>query len=229
MINKFWSKNDNQVVDEISQSLSYSFDNLFHWIACFIYLKAALVLPYLFNKNFYTDNEEIMQQYNQTNKRLKYLNWVNNALISLGFIEVIPTLVAPNKGAMFYLVSSIALELQLFFSCGAMVYALWRIKNSMSLMQNILPRKNLMITHVTLMVLIVVTALGFYIAQTIYLRNSCDALLTQSTFRICNVSANTLEAFNAAYTAVDAATYALILYMTFKFLVPPEKIAIAPS
>ena len=47
------------VVSTTSQSISYSFDNLFHWISCFIYLKAALVLPYLFDNKFYSDNEDI--------------------------------------------------------------------------------------------------------------------------------------------------------------------------
>lgn len=53
-----WNKKTCGNIEEatVAQSISYSFDNLFHWIACFIYLKAAIVMPYLFDKNFYTDN-----------------------------------------------------------------------------------------------------------------------------------------------------------------------------
>jgi hypothetical protein len=180
----------------------------------------------LFDKDFYTDNEEILIKYNQTNRRLKYLNWFNNALISIGFIEVIPTLIAPNKGGFFYLLSSIILELQLIFSCVVMVYALWRIYHSINLMQNILPRKCLMLFHLILMILIVVTALGFYLPQYYYFKANCSESLTASNIHECNASANLLEFFNAAYTAVDATVYALILYMTYRFLVPPEKIAV---
>lgn len=87
---KHFSKDSNETVSTITQSVSYSFDNLFHWIACFIYLKAALVLPYLFDKNFYSDNAEILKNYNTTQTKLKWLNWLNNSVIALGFIAVIP-------------------------------------------------------------------------------------------------------------------------------------------
>jgi hypothetical protein len=88
---KHFSKDTlNETVSTITQSVSYSFDNLFHWIACFIYLKAALVLPYLFDKNFYSDNAEILKNYNTTQTKLKWVNWLNNSVIALGFIAVIP-------------------------------------------------------------------------------------------------------------------------------------------
>lgn len=88
---KHFSKDTSNVaVSTITQSVSYSFDNLFHWIACFIYLKAALVLPYLFDKNFYSDNAEILKNYNTTQTKLKWVNWLNNSVIALGFIAVIP-------------------------------------------------------------------------------------------------------------------------------------------
>lgn len=63
LINENVAANYSATVATISQSIAYSFDNLFHWIACFIYLKAAYTMPYLFNKNFYTQNEEILRDY----------------------------------------------------------------------------------------------------------------------------------------------------------------------
>lgn len=83
-----WGKNSIQI-EAVAQTISYSFDNWFHWITCFIYLKAAYVLPYLFDVNLYTDNEDVANQYRLTNLRLKYLNWLNTGIVMLGFFGAI--------------------------------------------------------------------------------------------------------------------------------------------
>ena len=50
-----------------------------------MYLKAAYILPYLFDANLYTENEDVANRYRLTNLRLKYLNWLNTAIVMLGF------------------------------------------------------------------------------------------------------------------------------------------------
>jgi hypothetical protein len=95
----------------VTQSVSYSFDNLFHWIACFIYLKAALVLPYLFDKNFYTDNAQLVTNYRKTQLWLRLLNYFNLAIIIFGFISVLPIIFALDIDIGIYTVSQVLLQL----------------------------------------------------------------------------------------------------------------------
>ena len=104
-----------------------------------------------------------------------------------------------------------------------MIYALYRLNRQVKAVQQLLPNTGLLVTHCVLLVLIVVTALGFYVAQYAYFYHECD----QSEFTLasfCVLAANWLELFNGAYTFADALCYALILLMTFKFLVPTEKV-----
>ena len=102
---------DNYIVAEATQSVSYSFDNLFHWIACFIYLKAALVLPYLFDKNFYTDNAQLVANYTKTQLWLRLLNYFNLAIIIFGFISVLPIIFALDIDIGIYTASQVLLQL----------------------------------------------------------------------------------------------------------------------
>lgn len=102
---------DNYIVAEATQSVSYSFDNLFHWIACFIYLKAALVLPYLFDKNFYTDNAQLVSNYTKTQLWLRLLNYFNLAIIIFGFISVLPIIFALDIDIGIYTASQVLLQL----------------------------------------------------------------------------------------------------------------------
>ena len=95
----------------VTQSVSYSFDNLFHWIACFIYLKAALVLPYLFDKNFYTDNAQLVANYRKTQLWLRLLNYFNLAIIIFGFISVLPIIFALDIDIGIYTASQVLLQL----------------------------------------------------------------------------------------------------------------------
>ena len=95
----------------VTQSVSYSFDNLFHWIACFIYLKAALVLPYLFDKNFYTDNAQLVSNYRKTQLWLRLLNYFNLAIIIFGFISVLPIIFALDIDIGIYTASQVLLQL----------------------------------------------------------------------------------------------------------------------
>ena len=165
--NKHFSanKNNNLVISTITQSVSYSFDNLFHWVSAFVYLKAALVLPYLLDKHFYTENEAILVNYNSTQRYLKWLDWGNNSVIAVGFLSVLPMIWTKDLDAQFYTWTSVLLQLQLFFSCGAMIYAIYILNNEIKAIKNILPRTGLMVTHSILLTLIVSTALGFYVTQ----------------------------------------------------------------
>lgn len=40
----------------ISQNMTFSLDSLYHWIICSVYLKAAYVMPYLFNSKLYKND-----------------------------------------------------------------------------------------------------------------------------------------------------------------------------
>ena len=92
-----------------TQSVSYSFDNLFHWIACFIYLKAALVLPFLFDKNFYTDNASLITNYRVTQSWLRKLNYINIGIIIFGFVSILPLIIAPGINTGIYAISQLLL------------------------------------------------------------------------------------------------------------------------
>ena len=161
-------------------------------------------------------------QYNQSQKWLKWMNITNICIITIGFIGIIPMIFSTDLDATWYLATQILLQLQLFFSCGAMVYALNRLNKGIKEIQNILPKTCLLLGHAILLVLIVVTALVFYICQFAYYHKSCDTEPIPS--ERCTVTANLLELSNGLYTLVDALCYGLILYMTYKFLVPTEQL-----
>lgn len=105
-----------------------------------------------------------------------------------------------------------------------MIYALYIFNSEIKTIKNILPRTCLLFKHATLLALIVLTALFFYIFQFIYFGNNCDH--TAEALKECNLSSNLTELFNGLYTIVDALCYALILFMTYKFLIPVENVNI---
>lgn len=98
-----------------------------------------------------------------------------------------------------------------------MVWALYLLNHQIKAIQNILPRTCLLLTHAVLMILIVVFALIFYIAQFSYYGHNCDTIETET--EVCRKAGDWLVGSNAAYTLDDALCYALILYMTYKFLI----------
>ena len=102
---------DNYIVAEATQSVSYSFDNLFHWIACFIYLKAALVMPNLFDKNFYTDNAQLVANYRKTQSYLNILNYVNLGIILICMISALILILAEGQSTSIYFWSQLLLQL----------------------------------------------------------------------------------------------------------------------
>lgn len=121
-------------------------------------------MPYLFDKNFYTDNAKLVRDYHAAQRWLRVLNYLNWLVIVFGFVSVLPLVFAPNHDSDIYFVSQVLLQLQLFFSCFAMIYALHRLNRQVKAVQQLLPRTWLLVTHCVLLVLIVVTALGFYVA-----------------------------------------------------------------
>ena len=100
---------DNETIAAATQSISYSFDNLFHWIACFIYIKAAVVLPYLFDKNFYIDNFQIVKDYRKTQSWLRIVNWMNIGIILICMISASILTIARNETSSIYFWSQLLL------------------------------------------------------------------------------------------------------------------------
>lgn len=74
----------------MAENLAFGFDCLFHWTICHVYLKAALVLPYLFNRKLYSDNLTIHEQYCKTQKRVKWLNYTAIGAVLISFCFIIP-------------------------------------------------------------------------------------------------------------------------------------------
>lgn len=102
-----------------------------------------------------------------------------------------------------------------------MLYALFKMNKGIKAVLKLLPKTGLLVMHAILLVLIVLTALLFYIAQFLYFISDCN---DQPSTPQCIKKSNYLQTFNATYSLIDALCYILILFMTFKFLVPLEKV-----
>jgi hypothetical protein len=203
--------------------VSNSFDSVFHWAACFIYLKASFVLPYLFDKSFYTTNFKLIK-YRKTQQRLKWLNIVNYLVIFLGFIVIVPIIIFNDKlklSSTIYFVSLIPNQTQFMFSCFGMIYAVCKLNQEIKAMRSLVPRNGLLYTHVVLLILNTVTQLLYYLHQYWYFKLGC---FTDLNITRCPKVGDMMMLWNGAWRLTDALSYALILYMMYKFLVPTEKV-----
>ena len=90
-------------------------------------------------------------------------------------------------------------------------------------MLKLLPKTGLLVLHAILLMLIVLTAYLFYIAKFLCFISDCD---DQPLTQECLKKRNYLKTFNAIFSLIDALCYILILVMTFKFLVPLQKVTL---
>lgn len=195
--------------------MSFSFDSLFHWIICSIYLKAAYVMPYLFNLKLYTNNEALQKQYKQTLQRLDWLSNVNIAVLVFACACVLLMLKWPiHSFFVAYFLNTVSFT----FSTFAMIFAVIKLNRSIKEIKSLMPSTCLMLLHTLLLVFLLVSASYCNIYQYLYFETCRNYPEGE-----CSLNKDMLYKSNDAFVATNALTFALILYMTYKFLVPPRE------
>jgi hypothetical protein len=210
-----YRKQDVRLTRLISQNLSFSFDSLFHWITCSVYLKAAYVMPYLFNLKMYTNNEALQKQYRQTLQRLDWLSNVNIAVLVFACACVLPMLKWPIHS---FIVAYFLNTVSFTFSTFAMIFAVIKLSRSIKEIKSLMPPTCFMLIHTVLLVFLLVSASYCNIYQYVYYETCQNYPVGE-----CALNEDMLYSSNDAFVATNALTFALILYMTYKFLVPPRE------
>ena len=189
-------------------------NGVFHWIICWLYLKASIEMPFLFKLSLYVDDPNTVQSIGRQQWTINWIFWINNVLIALMTItELLVEHFTVDYGLYkTVLLTAVFFEIILFLA--TITFALLRIYRTIWDMHELSVNKALMMLHLVLFALFAFLFVLEYIIFVGILFGWMDP--TQQV--------RALSVVFILKTAVGVSIYELLLFMIVKIVAPLKSV-----
>lgn len=125
----------------------------FHWIVCWLYLKASIEMPYLFKLSLYVDDPETVRTIAKQQRTISWVFWANNIFIALMTAAelTIEHFTVDYGWYRTVLLTAVFFEILLFLA--TITFALLRIYRTIWNIEELAVNKALMMLHLVLFAL----------------------------------------------------------------------------
>lgn len=178
------------------------FSGLYHWLVSWIYLKAAIEMPFYFNIGLYVKDQTVVAKLQKSRKYLNIIFWANIALMIIVLIvELILEWFSKYEAFGYFLLSMIFFEITIFLL--TVCISLVKIYKTINHIPELRINRIIMCLHFSLMILLSVAFFAEYVEYFGFSRGWI------------NIKRNvlTLSILFCIKTILLGGIYALLLYM----------------